>query len=124
MLAAFFGVLAGSVIRAAADLRQAPGRPAAEAPDPWVYVFSLRFLVMIALGLLGGATVYERLYANEPAADLELFSTLLPLAGAAFAATLAAKSLADFTPPTEKERKAGGGRSAATGGRIRWENRG
>lgn len=107
MLACLVGVIAGAVIRSMADIQQAPGKPDGSPPERMAYFYSLRFLVMIALGLLGGATAYSGLFANESDASVDVFSILLPLAAASFTATLAAKSLADLTQPSQQERTAG-----------------
>jgi hypothetical protein len=117
LAAVFIGVIAGIIVRAAGDLSQATGRalddqPADEKapilpPDPKDYFFSLRFLVMVAGGLIGGLLVYGPLFADDPDATVDVFESLIPLAAAAFTATLAAKSIADLKGPTLRERAQG-----------------
>jgi hypothetical protein len=104
MTFALIGLLCGLVIRSWADLQQAPGKAGATRTS--AYVYSLRFLVMVVGGLLGGIGAYSELYGDQATTDLTT-STLLTLAIAAFTATLAAKSLADLVPPTTGERAAG-----------------
>jgi len=111
MLAVLIGVIAGIVVRASADLAQAPGAhdddELGEPERVRLYFFSLRFLVMLAGGLLAGVLVYGPLYGDDPAATADLIDTLIPLAAAAFTATLAAKSIADLRSPTGDERASG-----------------
>ena len=123
MAAILIGVIAGIVVRASGDIAQATGKPAGQddattiktitvdeslvPPAPQDYFFSLRFLVMLAGGLVGGLLVYGPLYADKPDATIDLFDSLIPLTAAAFTATLAAKSLADLRSPTLDERKKG-----------------
>ena len=117
MAAVLIGVIAGLIVRAAGDMSQATGRrleghdPDEKVPllppDPRDYLFSLRFLVMLAGGLIGGILVYGPLFADAPDATVDLFDSLVPLGAAAFTATLAAKSLADLKGPTLTERAQG-----------------
>lgn len=107
MLAVLIGVIVGLVVRATGDLTQAPGTTAGSAPMTVEYVYSLRFLVTLAGGLLAGALVYGPVFADKADGTIGLFDSLLPLAAAAFTATLAAKSLADLRSPTQGERVAG-----------------
>ncbi len=136
LIAVLVGVSVGIVIRAAADISAAPGKqpdddengaqqdpPAGDPnrhdpgagekevtnvpPNPYDYVFSLRFLAMLVGGLAGGLFVYGPLFADDPSASVDLFDSLIPLTVAAFTATLAAKSIADLPPPSLDERKKG-----------------
>jgi hypothetical protein len=107
LLPVLAGVLAGIAVRAPGDLAQAPGKPGGGGPDASAYVYSPRFLVMVAGGFLGGLLVFDPLFASKAAATVDPFDTLIPLAGAAFASTLMAKTLADLYNPTKAERKAG-----------------
>jgi hypothetical protein len=107
MIAILVGIVAGIVVRASGDLAQAPGTSADQPPSAKDYFLSLRFLVMIAGGLLAGVLVYGPLYADDPSADLGSVGLLIPLAAASFTATLAAKSIADLRSPTKAERQQG-----------------
>lgn len=120
MVAVLVGVFVGILVRAAADISAAPGKPADDEegddgkkggahvpPDPYTYLFSARFLAMLVGGLAGGMFVYGPLFADSPSATVDLFDSLIPLTLAAFTATLAAKSIADLPPPTLGEREKG-----------------
>jgi hypothetical protein len=104
LLAVLIGVLAGLVIRSAGDMRKMGGQTDRERVR--TYIYSLSFLVMVTGGLLGGAGAYLTIYANDANATTDTGS-LIALAGAAFTATIAAKTLTDIGTPSEKEIQAG-----------------
>jgi hypothetical protein len=107
LFAVLIGVMAGLVIRSAGDLRKI-GEDV-HRDHVKAYVYSLSFLVMVAGGLLGGATAYLTIYANDFNATTDTGS-LIAMAGAAFTATIAAKTLTDLGSPTPREQTLGIGR--------------
>lgn len=89
-------------------LRQAPGKPDGTKADPSAYIFSLRFLFMVAVGLLAALGALNEIWESDPAAGVDVFKNLLPLCGGVAGATLAAKSLAGIPgAPSDRERQGG-----------------
>lgn len=98
------GVLIGVFIQAIALFQQAP--PVRRPKKIWPYVFNLRSLVVLGTGLAVAFTTYGQVVDGDPTWSASI-SELGKLAGAAIAATLAAKTAADLKGPTEKEKTKG-----------------
>jgi hypothetical protein len=107
MAAVLLGVLVGLAVRIATDLPRTRGEKPDDSASVSAYVLNFRFLFMFAGGLIAGILVYGPLFADKAAATTDLVDALVPLAVAAFTATIAAKSLADLPPLSDEEIEAG-----------------
>jgi hypothetical protein len=107
MIAIFVGIVVAAALRTRADVHQ---RDTTYAE----YIYSMSFLAMVFIGLLGGIAAYTKLYATVPDAEL-VPQSLVALGGASFTATLAGKSLTELEGAFAKRGGGSAGRARDTG---------